>query len=307
MEPREIIVLAQRKTFALPIFLNLKQSNVPVKSYYAETELHTEAAQERFAILKLFLNNEDRVALRWLLGRGHPSWHTKQYKRISDYVGQNGGTPWTVLCTVADGQLAIRHTTELVTRFTEIRNELNALAAHIPLDDFIENWLPNNPDTLLLSETVDGCREGLENPRQLFDTLQEAISQPEMPMEVEEVRVMSLHKSKGLSAHYVFVVGCVEGLHPSSPDTQLTPAERMAKLEEDRRLFYVGITRVKASLPNRVGYLALTYSQTMVAAEAFKSQITPVGTRGNIAVLQPSRFFAEMAPHCPRPQFNAPL
>ena len=58
---------------------------------------------------------------------------------------------------------------------------------------------------------------------------------------------MSVHKSKGLSSPYVFIVGCVEGLLPSRPDAELSPAERTAKLQEDRRLFYVGITRVKAT------------------------------------------------------------
>src|SRR5262249_50275521 len=68
--PAEIIVLAQRATFATPIFNRLRQRGIPTKSYYAEAELDTLGAQERFAILKLLLDNEDRVALRWLLGRG---------------------------------------------------------------------------------------------------------------------------------------------------------------------------------------------------------------------------------------------
>lgn len=307
VHPREIIVLAQRRTFATPIFLRLRERGIPTKSYYAETELNTEAAQERFALLKLFLNHDDKVALRWLLGRAHSTWHNKQYKRITGHVEQNGGTPWSVLCDLADGRLALRHTGTLVSRFNEIRQEVARMERHQDLDDFIENWLPENPETVLLRETVNACREGAETPKDLFDAVYEAISQPEIPMEVEEVRVMSLHKSKGLSAHYVFIVGCVEGLLPASPVAGTTRQEQLAKLEEDRRLFYVGITRVKSSLPNRPGYLALSYAQTMDAAEAFKSQITPVRTRRGVAALQPSRFFAEMAPHCPAPRFNTPL
>jgi DNA helicase-2/ATP-dependent DNA helicase PcrA len=118
---------------------------------------------------------------------------------------------------------------------------------------------------------------------------------------------MSLHKSKGLSSPYVFIVGCVEGLLPAQPEPGMSAAERVAKLEEDRRLFYVGITRVKAALPNRAGYLALTYPQCMMAADAFGSSIKPVRVVGRVAHLQPSRFLADMAPHVPAPQYNGPL
>ena len=39
-----------------------------------------------------------------------------------------------------------------------------------------------------------------------------AISKPEIPTEIEDVRIMSLHKSKGLSAPVTIIAGCVQGL-----------------------------------------------------------------------------------------------
>jgi DNA helicase-2/ATP-dependent DNA helicase PcrA len=159
----------------------------------------------------------------------------------------------------------------------------------------------------LLQEAVARARQDTNRPAELFEALYASITQPEIPLEVSEVRVMSLHKSKGLSSPYVFIVGCVEGLMPARPDPDMTPAERLAKLHEDRRLFYVGITRVKADPPNRVGYLALTYPRTMNAAAAYQSQISPVAISGGTAQLQASRFIAEMAPHAPAPLFNIAL
>ncbi|EHK55500.1 ATP-dependent DNA helicase UvrD [Mesorhizobium alhagi CCNWXJ12-2] len=305
--PREIIVLAQRRTFASPIFHRLRADGIPTKSYYAESALDTVEAQERFAILKLLLNNEDRVALRWLLGRGHPNWHTNPYRRVLEHVRQTGTSLWEALTSLSDGILVIPYTGALVDRFEEIKAELEVLGASADFDDFLQQWLPDNPETELLSETVTLCREGIDNPADLFGALYDAISQPEVPLEVAEVRVMSLHKSKGLSSPYVFIVGCVEGLLPAQLGPETSPEDRLAKLQEDRRLFYVGITRVKSDLPNRTGYLALTYPQTMVASEAFSSQIAPVRVRRGIAYLQPSRFLAEIAPHAPAPQFNSPL
>ena len=58
------------------------------------------------------------------------------------------------------------------------------------------------------------------------------------------MRVMSLHKSKGLTSKVVIVAECIEGLVPTL-DEDHTPDEAAANLEEQRRLFYVAITRCR--------------------------------------------------------------
>lgn len=306
--PRDIIVLAQRQTFATPVYQRLLAEGIPSKSYYAETELDTEEAQKAFALLKLFLDKSDRVALRWLLGIGRDDWNTKQYQRVLAHVKAHGTTPWDTLELLATAKLSIAHTGIVVKRFKEIQAELSGLEqAADDLDKFLSVWLPAKPETALLADTVAKCRGEAKTPQELYDALYEAVTRPEIPLEVSEVRIMSLHKSKGLSSPYVFIVGCVEGLHPAQPEPTMPPTERRAKLEEDRRLFYVGITRVKANLPEKPGYLALTYAQRMSAKEAFASQITPVKVSGNNAYLQPSRFLQEMLPHIPAAKFDAPL
>lgn len=307
IEPREIIILAQRRNLAGPIYRKLRDRGVPTKSYYAESALDTLAAQERFATLKLLLNNEDRVALRWLLGRGHNSWLASPYRRILNHVRQNGISPWVTLSALSAGTIRIPYTTPLVNRFREIQAELARLEAAADFQGFLDQWLPDDEDTELLSDAVEICSEGVDNAAELYTALYELITQPEVPLEVADVRIMSLHKSKGLSAPYVFIVGCVEGLLPSHPRAGASQAERDAKLQEDRRLFYVGITRTKASPPNHDGYLSLTYSQRMPAADAYGNQIVPARVVGNVAHLHPSRFFGEMAPHVPAARFNEPL
>ena len=57
---------------------------------------------------------------------------------------------------------------------------------------------------------------------------------PEIPPDVTQVRIMSLHKSKGLSSPVVVIAGCIEGLLPAAPDDDKTPAEQQAELEEQR-------------------------------------------------------------------------
>ncbi len=300
--PGDIIVLAQRRTFGTPVFERLRDLGVPTKSYYAEAALSTRDAQERFAMLKLYLNREDRVALRWLLGCTHNQWYSNPYARVMAHCHETGMSPWQTLEAISSGDLTIRFTTPLVTRFGEIVAELDVLQQSADVEGFVNTWLPTPANYDLLADAVFQCQEGCGTVEELYEELYAAITEPDVPLEVTEVRVMSFHKSKGLSSPYVFIVGCVEGLHPSHPDEDFTPAEAAAKLEEDRRLFYVGITRVKADPHNgKPGYLAITYPRTMETRHAMRSQIRPVSRSFGTAHLQASRFLGEMAPAAPQP------
>jgi ATP-dependent DNA helicase Rep len=62
------------------------------------------------------------------------------------------------------------------------------------------------------------------------------------------VTLSTLHASKGLEWPHVVLAGCVEGLLPFKPD-EAGEAEALAqRLQEERRLMYVGITRAQRSL-----------------------------------------------------------
>jgi DNA helicase-2/ATP-dependent DNA helicase PcrA len=56
----------------------------------------------------------------------------------------------------------------------------------------------------------------------------------------EKVTLMTLHASKGLEFPLVFIAGCEADLLPYRPDGRLATS-----VEEERRLFYVGLTRAK--------------------------------------------------------------
>ncbi|CAD0363343.1 hypothetical protein XP1511_21885 [Xanthomonas perforans] len=54
----------------------------------------------------------------------------------------------------------------------------------------------------------------------------------------DAVRLMTLHASKGLEFKHVWIIGCEQGVIPSN----------QSPVEEERRLFYVGMTRAKLNL-----------------------------------------------------------
>jgi superfamily I DNA/RNA helicase len=58
----------------------------------------------------------------------------------------------------------------------------------------------------------------------------------------DAVQVMTLHRAKGLEFAHVFLAGCEEGVFPSRR------AEEDGSLPEERRLFYVGLTRARRTL-----------------------------------------------------------
>jgi superfamily I DNA/RNA helicase len=66
---------------------------------------------------------------------------------------------------------------------------------------------------------------------------------------MESVNLMTLHAAKGLEFKCVFIVGCEDGLLPYSLFNR-----QKSDLDEERRLFYVGMTRAK-------GFLFLSYAK----------------------------------------------
>ena len=141
-----------------------------------------------------------------------------------------------------------------------------------------------------------------DNRNTLIDQLSTAISQPDIPTEIDDVRIMSLHKSKGLSVPVTIISSCVQGLLPRPPTGEMTPIEQQQYLEEQRRLFYVGITRVKA-LPQagKPGTLVLTYSQRMPNGVARSAGIAPARQQYGSAILHTSQFIQELGQAAPHP------
>jgi DNA helicase-2/ATP-dependent DNA helicase PcrA len=233
------------------------------------------------------------------------NWNAAGYRRVRDHCAATGQTPWQTLEQLSAGTLQLPHTANIVAAFNEVVEELAALELCPNLAAVIDIIFPEDNASVidLRALTLEALTEVAENDRvALLSTLMEAITQPEIPSEIQDVRIMSLHKSKGLSAPVTIVAGCVEGLLPKQPKPETPLAVAAADIEEQRRLFFVGISRVKASVDQgKPGTLVLTYSRRMPTAWAKGAGIDAAGNSFGIATLHASRFISELGPQAPTP------
>ena len=302
VKPSDIIVLVQRKRAARVILTALKAADVPAKSYYEESQLETDDAQMYFAGFKLLLNKNDRVALRYLLGVGSPSFRASAYARVRAHCEKTGDTPWHALEKLCDGTLTLPHTKPLIEHFKQVRDILAGLE---PLKDdvpkLIDQIFPDGVEAVSeLRELALSLVDEANDADELFTAMMKEITQPDIPPEVKEVRVMSLHKSKGLSSPYVFIAQCVQGVLPQIAKHGTPKAIADAALEESRRLMFVGITRVKAG-DGHVGSLYITYPKEMPASTAKQLDIPFTKVNYGQAQLKPSQFIQELGQAAPEP------
>ena len=163
-----------------------------------------------------------------------------------------------------------RHTGNLVSAFDEIVAELQKLETLPNLSAVIDELLPASDDAVsdLRDLAVDALNEiGDEDRAEWLIRLMEAISKPEVPTEINEVKIMSLHKSKGLNAPVTIIAGCVEGLLPSSQRRELLLPRQRLRLKNNVACSLWESLGVKAEPAlGKPGTLILTYPRHMPLA-----------------------------------------
>ncbi len=142
--------------------------------------------------------------------------------------------------------------------YEKIKNQVKIKETNELMDDvfhstgYLKLYNPDEEDDFARLENIKELRSVAVAFPKLTDFL-EQVALVETEYSVEEkkaktggkegVRLMTLHQAKGLEFPYVFICGVEEGIlpHARSIDDQFA-------LEEERRLFYVGITRAKEKL-----------------------------------------------------------
>ena len=139
-----------------------------------------------------------------------------------------------------------------------------------------------------LKETYDNYERRLEEIQQLaefafqFGSVEEFLTQLALLTNVEaeedpkddseKIKLTTIHQAKGLEFEVVFIIMLCDGLFPSARSTESSDGE-----EEERRLFYVSITRAKNELylcyPNIRGGFGASGTDTYQSPSRFLSEI----------------------------------
>ena len=105
-----------------------------------------------------------------------------------------------------------------------------------------------------IKDFIEGEKEVVDSKATLSDFLEDVALASELDKNINDyqkkVSLMTIHLAKGLEFNHVYIVGLEEDLFPSAMSSSTR-----ADLEEERRLFYVALTRAKKKV-------TITYAKT---------------------------------------------
>ena len=265
--PEDVLILAPVRQIGYRIRDALVSKGINAKSYFRETAISSENLKYNFALLTLLANPKDMVALRFLLGFGDAKYRTKSYKHLHDFATESGMASVDVLEKCACGELHVPYISSLITQYRIIKEKLGALksAAEAEVNSFInllaEDIQENSDFRSILLEAVAKAEHEREEDvvawiHDIYAYSIEKVSYPDNTAEHDHVRIMSLHASKGLSAKYVIVMSTIDELIPRIDKDSDVSIEK--QIEEQRRLFYVAVTRCKSSGEGYPGTLIIS-------------------------------------------------
>ena len=302
VEPGKVLILAPRRQLGYAVRDALNALRTSAHSFFNEEvfegspkNMAESMAQQTFTLLTLHANPDDIVSLRCWCGYGSSSLRRKAWERIRQYCENSNSSPCNILQQLSVGTLTIPNTSELINRYRELETRIAALN-ELQGQGLIDAFFPEGEEwasAFRLYAQIDG-EDDCDAPT-LLERLKAKIIQPELPTDVEYVRVMSLHKSKGLTADMVIVLGCIAGMIPSIIPQDLTPSDQQRFIEEQRRLFFVALTRASQTL---------VLSSTLILPRdlAYRMRV-PLGQGGDAthARTRASMFLSELGHSAPNP------
>ncbi|VEN75433.1 DNA helicase [Candidatus Desulfarcum epimagneticum] len=127
-----------------------------------------------------------------------------------------------------------------------ISDRLHRLAAFLKWEPSLES----DPKTREgFERLIETARSANGSPRDFLDSLALETDSDVFDKRAEAISLMTMHASKGLEFPVVFIAGCEMGLAPfERAGEDEGPDERRDRLDEERRLFYVAMTRAGEEL-----------------------------------------------------------
>jgi DNA helicase-2/ATP-dependent DNA helicase PcrA len=272
--PGELAVMYRTNAQSRALEEAFIRGGVPYKLVGATRFYERREIKDALAYLRLIHNPQDAVSLGRIINVPRRAIGQKTMGQLESWAESHGVSLFGALQMLRDhedapvgprGRASLLKFLGLLEEFIAVRQELSVLE----LLDLVLDL------TGYGSYVRDGSQEGEERWENLNELRAVAKEYSSLPVEeslttfLEEVALVSevdnleeqvqasclltLHMAKGLEFPVVFIVGLEEGVLPHNRSME-TPEE----LEEERRLFYVGITRAKERL-----YLLHTFRRTL--------------------------------------------
>ena len=257
----EMAVLYRSHFHALELQLELTRRNIPFSITSGIRFFEQAHIKDVAAYLRLVCNPRDELAFkrlaRMLPGVGGKS-ADRLWKQYYGSVTESGKSVAAGLqaCVATVPKKSELAWTELAVTISQLEAEEVRRRPERMLEVVIEAGYEE-----YLKTQYSNYRSRLEDLEQLagfarqFETIEEFLAQlalltnveaeEERPAEkdTEQMRLSTIHQAKGLEFQVVFVIMLCDGLFPSARSLNTIEAE-----EEERRLFYVAVTRAKNEL-----------------------------------------------------------
>lgn len=292
----EIAVFVRTNAFTRDIEKGLRSSKIPYKIIGALRFFDRKEVRDILAYLKVLNNERDLVSLGRIVNTPKRGLGKQSLDLILTKITREGAS---LRDLAADDTLSPRVLKALIP-FVSLIDRVKAVFDEEGLGKGLEQLLKELGYQQYLNDEYEDAGERWENVIELMNDIYEYESSAEHPdlahylsevtliqdidllgrEEAEAVSVMTLHKAKGLEYDSVIISGLEDNILPHA-NSQGSYEE----LEEERRLFYVGLTRARKRV-------ILTYAQAPSTFNRASSFIFS----GDGSFSKPSRFLDEIPP-----------
>ena len=239
----------------------LRREKIPYKIIGGQKFYERKEIKDIISYLRLIFNTSDNLALKRIINEPKRGIGKTSLDNIQEISEKTGVSMYEIIKNAE--QYGLNRVYANSREFIETIEELRAKQDKILISDLVKETLNKTGYTKALKdENTIEAESRIQNLDEFLtvamefeeesadNTLQEFLENmtlttdlDNMQDEEDSVTLMTLHSAKGLEFETVFLVGMEEGIFPGFKSIG-EPQE----LEEERRLFYVGITRAKRFL-----------------------------------------------------------
>ncbi len=237
------------------------RAGIPYKVFGGLRFYDRKEVRDVIAYLRVIVNPADDVSLRRIINQPKRAIGDATIAELAQHAQESGMPLFSALQDMPETLSA--RPRKCVGEFAALMNRLVAMREGMGLADFVRQVLEDSGlKKEYEREDTEEARTRLENMQEFVGAVEEFEKQSENP-QLEDflenvslvtdldqsegspryVTLMTLHSAKGLEFPIVFLAGLEDGLFPSNRSVN-----DENRLEEERRLCYVGITRAQRRL-----------------------------------------------------------